>query len=75
MKEKEANVPWVAQRTNKAPGQGLHRSQRHTLEEVLKARGRRVSSTLQRISQREGGGEREIWGPKSLVEQGCFNDL
>ena len=34
---------------------------------------------LQRISQREGGRERErerkTRGPKSLVEQRCFNDL
>ena len=28
---------------------------------------------LQRISQRER--ERKTQGPKSLVEQGCFNDL
>ena len=42
----------------------------------LESPGRRVSSgvsTLQRIRQR--GRERKTWGPKSLVEQGCFNDL
>ena len=46
------------------------------LEELLEAQAgewaRRVS-TLQRISWRER--ERETWGPKPLVEEGCFHDL
>ena len=87
--EKEANIPWFMQRTNKTLEQGLRRSWRHRAPSRggLESPSRRVSSVGFHApeNQPEGGREREregerekerkTWGPKPLVEQGCFNDL
>ena len=66
------------QRTNKTLEQGLHHSRRHRVPSrgALGSPGRRMSSAgfyTPEISWRER--ERETWGPKPLVEEGCFNDL
>ena len=44
--EKEASIPWVTERTNKALGQGLYHSRRHraSSERGLESPGRKVSS-------------------------------
>ena len=67
------------QRTNKTLEQGLHHSQSTgcLLEEVLEPRqenelgGFLHSRELARKRERE----RKTWGPKPLVEEGCFNDI
>ena len=66
------------QRTNKTLEQGLHHSRRHRVPSggglgTQAGEWAWQVSTLQRISQRER--ERKTWGPKPLVEEGCFNDL
>ena len=45
-REKEASIPWVTQRTNKAIGQVLYRSWRHRVssQRGLESPGRKVSS-------------------------------
>ena len=45
-REKEASLLWVAQRTNKALGQGLYHSRRHRVssQRGLESPGRKVSS-------------------------------
>ena len=78
MKEKEANIPWVMQRTNKAPGQGLHCSQRHRApsQRGLESPGKK--SELRRFprsrelargreGERERDGDPSLWWSKGIL--------
>ena len=62
-REKEADIPWVTQRTTKALGEGLYRSRRHraSSRRGLESPGRKVSSAgfYAPENQPEGEGERE----------------
>ena len=59
-RRKEANIPWVMQRTNKALGQGLYHSHRHreSSPRGLEILGRKVSSAGFHASENQP--EREI---------------
>ena len=80
-RKKEANIPWITQKTNKALGQSLFCSHRHRApsQEVLRglgSLGRKMSlaglCAPWNQPERERERERRARGPKSLVEQGCL---